>query len=511
MLQERKHILHRFNSIGIGAYYILEHKVSSKYHRAGEAQEIIVDQIELGRDSRCQVRFDDSFSTVSRRHAAIVKDGDNWKLVQISKTNTTLLNGRPVKTEWYLQNGDEIQLSINGPKLGFIIPTGKKATVGSIGLTRRLSLFRQQALRPYKRALAALAVLLVLASGVGGAVIFKQHGEIKNLIANNETAKKMIEKIISDADKNDSIYKAQLDSLSKIKPKTVIIKKGGGGGGGSVVPKDIASLVATAKPYVYYVKTTTYLKMPDKTLRVSHLGGTGTGFLLSDGRFYTARHCVQPWLYSTSQANALATRYEDVEIYAVIEAQSMTGDYIKFSSKEFTVPNNVIVTPVAFQDKETGETKEYKVSIAFPLQYEDGRTVGSEQMWGDDWAYVKTSKSEGLASNPSKSSNLKAGTPVYVLGFPAGLGFKDGKAEVEPIFNQMTVSRDGLNSSRCVMVSQGVAHGNSGGPVFIVNNGKLDVIAIVSRLESATQQYGTFGIIQQQQQYDQLVPMSNVQ
>lgn len=54
-------------------YYILEHKVSSKYHRAGEAQEIIVDQIEIGRDSRCQVRFDDSFSTVSRHHAAIVR------------------------------------------------------------------------------------------------------------------------------------------------------------------------------------------------------------------------------------------------------------------------------------------------------------------------------------------------------------------------------------------------------------------------------------------------------
>ena len=129
-------------------YYILEHKVSSKYHRAGESQEIIVDNIELGRDSHCQVRFDESFKTVSRHHAAIVKDGDMWKLVQISKTNSTFLNGHPVKTEWYLQNGDEIQLSVNGPKLGFILPTGKKSTVGSIGLTRRLSLFRQQALRP---------------------------------------------------------------------------------------------------------------------------------------------------------------------------------------------------------------------------------------------------------------------------------------------------------------------------------------------------------------------------
>lgn len=146
-------------------YYILEHKVSSKYHRAGECQEIIVDNITLGRDSHCQVRFDESFKTVSRRHAAIVKDGDMWKLVQISQTNSTFLNGRPIKTEWYLQNGDEIQLSVNGPKLGFIIPTGKKSTVGSIGLTRRLSLFRQQALRPYKTAITVLSCILVLAVG----------------------------------------------------------------------------------------------------------------------------------------------------------------------------------------------------------------------------------------------------------------------------------------------------------------------------------------------------------
>lgn len=83
-------------------YFILEHKVSSKYHKTGENQEIIVNQIEIGRDSHCQVRFDESFSTVSRRHAAIVKDGDNWKIVPLSKTNTTLLNGQPIKNEWYL-------------------------------------------------------------------------------------------------------------------------------------------------------------------------------------------------------------------------------------------------------------------------------------------------------------------------------------------------------------------------------------------------------------------------
>ena len=105
---------------------------------------------------------------------------------------------------------------------------------------------------------------------------------------------------------------------------------------------------------------------------------------------------------------------------------------------------------------------------------------------------------------------MKAGQAVHVLGFPAGLGFNDGDNFVEPIYNQMYVSRDGLNDSNCIMVSEGVAHGNSGGPVFSYVNGQLKVVAIVSRKEAATQLVDMFGVQQQQQQYDQLVPMSNL-
>lgn len=149
-------------------FYILEHKTSSKYHQAGESQKIIVDQIELGRDSSCQVRFDEAFETVSRRHAAIVRDGENWKLLPLSTTNATLVNGQVIRDEWHLKSGDEIRLSSKGPVLGFIIPQGEQSLVKSIGLTERMSLFRQQALRPYKTALWILGVVLVLA--VGGLV-----------------------------------------------------------------------------------------------------------------------------------------------------------------------------------------------------------------------------------------------------------------------------------------------------------------------------------------------------
>ena len=55
-------------------FYVLEHRDASKYHKAGESQKIIVDQVELGRQPDCQVRFDDeTWDIVSRRHAAIVR------------------------------------------------------------------------------------------------------------------------------------------------------------------------------------------------------------------------------------------------------------------------------------------------------------------------------------------------------------------------------------------------------------------------------------------------------
>ena len=126
-------------------YYVLEHRDSSKYHKAGESQKIIVDQAELGRSADCQVRFDETFETVSRRHAAIVREDDRWKLVQLSTVNSTFLNGRPVESQWYLENGDEIQLSVGGPRLGFIVPEGKQGLVSSIRLTERMELFRKQA------------------------------------------------------------------------------------------------------------------------------------------------------------------------------------------------------------------------------------------------------------------------------------------------------------------------------------------------------------------------------
>lgn len=498
-------------------YYILEHKVSSKYHRAGECQEIIVDNITLGRDSHCQVRFDESFKTVSRRHAAIVREGDTWKLVQISQTNSTFLNGRPIKTEWYLQNGDEIQLSVNGPKLGFIIPTGKKSTVGSIGLTRRLSLFRQQALRPYKTAITVLSCFLVLCCGTAAFFIYSQHGEINNLTASYSDAvgqlknlKKQNEDlniIIGDmeayVEQQDSIIKANQQKTEKLIQQQRSM----------LASSSVSSLIAEVRSSVYYIEINVFLKINDDVQRVG--GGTGTGFLLNDGRFVTARHCVESWLFGNPDINIMNETYDNVTVWSEIKAYGVDGDDFVLRSSDFMIDRSKDVMMNVGVDKNGVEEK---MRLAYYIETRDSETgqikqFGTIDMGGTDWAVAKTNKKGQIIPHPSLSGSLKAGTEVHVLGFPEGLGAGDGQVRIEPIYNKMSVARDGINKEGCIMVSQGVAHGNSGGPVFTVQQGKLYVIAVVSKLEGATQKTNEEGtaIVQQQQQYDQLVPIKNIQ
>jgi V8-like Glu-specific endopeptidase len=471
-------------------YYILEHKVSSKYHRAGEAQEIIVDQIEIGRDSRCQVRFDDNFSTVSRRHAAIIKDGDNWKLVQISKTNTTLLNGRPVQNEWYLQNGDEIQLSVNGPKLGFIVPTGKKATVGSIGLTRRLSLFRQQALRPYKQAIAVLATVLILAvGGLSTWNIFLRN----DLVKQSKVLAQEIEANKDNKAKADSLAKKLVENNKKMKDYE---KRMGDMAKETTAAQNQArsARIAAANamkavtrdsevgdnelekqcfPYTYAIyQVKEVITQPNGEVQTNsdvHL--VGTGFLLSDGRFVTARHVTETWYYcqfnwGDERINQLL-RYQNAVVHnggnieSTFIAISSKGDRITFTNKQCRVNRS--------SDKVTS------------MQLNDGTSVVIKLAVASttDWATVNVSK-KGIGFDSALSAELPAGTKLKILGFPYGRGGENPTA-VSPISSSAEVARKGLDTDGTIMASNNdTQSGNSGGPVFVIKEGKYIAVGVLS-------------------------------
>ncbi len=458
-------------------FYTLEHKISSKYHKAGETQQIIVDQIELGRDSTCQVRFDESFTTVSRRHAAIVKDGDNWKLVQLSQTNSTYLNGHKVEKEWYLQNGDEIQLSTNGPKLGFITTQGEKGLVKSIGLTARLNLFRQQALRPYKKALTALASVFVIVMLACGFLIYNQQEQIISL---KEAEAKLVEGINSANAKYENVLKDLKDAETtndaldkKIKEISKRLDE---------IPEQIATIIDAngvpnseiekCLPNIFYIQTVGFeIMAPDGTTATLRCGDrdvpswSGTGFMLNDGKFVTARHVTEGWYFwqqdgvineELATLNLIANNRGKVVAHFI--AVSSSGEQLTFTSDQFVC-------------NRSGD---------YSGTNENGWTMTHAKLDNSDYAYIKTDRNKGLAFDNRICKNLERGTKLTVLGFPLGLGVS-AEGKVDPIYGSGIVASKGLNQGVILTTDTNYEQGNSGGPVFYTDTkGNLVVVGIVS-------------------------------
>lgn len=478
-------------------YYILEHRDASKYHKAGESQKIIIDQIELGCNPDCQVRFDqDTWGIVSRRHAAIERDGNRWKLIHLSKVNSTFVNDRKIETECYLENGDEIQLAAGGPRLGFIAPEGKQGLVSSIKLTERMELFRKQALKPYKRAIAAMAVVLVLAIGGLGTWNALLHNDLNELTTKS---KDLIEKI-KHAEERAEVNDGVIDSLNeelvaaniKIGDLTASMNKlKTRGGGGWVRPRPVPTPPAPGPNPgtdelnkclgdVYYVIAVPCINGEPL---IKH-AWAGTGFLLDNGYFVTAQHMVhyddfgirlvedkenpgqkRPEIDPNSDETQLNALYYASLLTIKLICQSSNGDFeIEYSYNEnpFTC----------------GKTK--KISDSY--KDSDGRfwNIFVHQYAGGDWAYTKVNKRGGLPFNGNYSKNLPINTQLHIFGFPSRQGAKV-QDKISPIYSQAVTARAGLEDNGTIKTSNDNSdHGNSGGPVLAVKDGKYTVVGILS-------------------------------
>ena len=84
----------------------------------GEIHEFSEGEISIGRHPSCQVRFPADFAVVSRKQADIVREGNQFKLIDHS-ANGTLVNGKRVQ-EAYLKSGDVLEFSPGGPKVSFL-------------------------------------------------------------------------------------------------------------------------------------------------------------------------------------------------------------------------------------------------------------------------------------------------------------------------------------------------------------------------------------------------------
>ena len=87
----------------------------------GEIQEFSEAAISIGRDPSNSVRFPKDLTTLSRKHAEIVREGNRFRLLDHS-ANGTFLNGKKVE-DAYLKDGDVLMFAEGGPKVSFLTKT----------------------------------------------------------------------------------------------------------------------------------------------------------------------------------------------------------------------------------------------------------------------------------------------------------------------------------------------------------------------------------------------------
>ncbi|MCF8231902.1 MAG: FHA domain-containing protein [Bacteroidales bacterium] len=453
--------------------YTLEYLSSSKKHPAGTYETIVVPYIEIGRHNSCAVKFGEDDRTVSRKHAAIERKGNETIIRNLSNTNPTLVNGHPVNKQYYLNNGDEIQLSMEGPRMRFNVSgTG----TAKMGMTKKMNLVMQQAVRPYKTAAIGLVVFILLLSAGGGYAILNlskenqlMSGKIaqqqqitqsqadsialmnqknKQLMANfTQTREEMTQKI---EEERARLLKANQKLAEEIRKNqnsstryAEIIEPLKG--------KTLAIFLERVK--VMYQDKVVMDKQFDPQCMC-------TGFLIGEGTFVTARHCIDNFLTKNDFLNFSEHSGANTVLY--FSARSFDGKI----SFQFT--NDEMIADYS---------KDEKVSVTYK-----GRTGvirKPDYFSGADWAYMQTDVGGGMPSDPKLSASLKSGTELFVLGYSYGELYRKS-GTMEPYFSTAKVALSGIQKGTINVTEAGFDGGNSGGPVFMLSEGSPKVIGIVT-------------------------------
>lgn len=237
--------------------FIIEFKTATQSHAAGEQLKLAVDSVQIGRDIDCQVRFDDSTPTVSRKHAKIEREGIRYKVIALSQTNATYVNGSPIKGDFYLNSGDEIKFSSQGPTIIF-----RQSTVATSATQTSVN--------------APAATKASTTSNKPAPVQTKSNKTLYGVIA--AVAALLVVGIVLWMNKTPDTSPAQ--------------------------PQAITQNIKECYSSIYFVKVND-ISVFDKNHNLVFTYNTedqycGTGFMTNTGKFIAARRVVEPWTYNDS-------------------------------------------------------------------------------------------------------------------------------------------------------------------------------------------------------------------
>lgn len=448
--------------------YTLEFLSNTVRHKQGTFQTIVMPFIELGRDKNCAVCFGDDAPTVSRKHASIERKGTDLFIRNLSQTNQTLVNGRPVISEQQINNGDEIQLSLEGPRLRY---NQTQSGTARMGFTSKMNLVMQQAIRPYKTAALSLLALFIAVSATAGYFIYSQGQEITKMeqitMAQADSIAAINQKNMELAgivDKNKAEFQQRL-AAQQVRLREEAAR--------NRAALDSSLVTAGGKTYVQLIEPVKNytLAIFETGIKVEFNGEIiaqksyepdcmCTGFMLEGGLFVTARHCVDAGLTGDDFTNFIEHSGGKTTYY--YQALSFDGKI------NFTFTNH---------DLKQDKTKDKLEKVT--LQGMSGAIRIPDYFTGADWAYMQTSYSAGMPFDKSFSQTLPSGTELLVLGYSYGMKYRKS-GTLEPYFSTAKVALSGVQAGTINVSEAGWDGGNSGGPVLAVKNGKAYAIGLVT-------------------------------
>jgi hypothetical protein len=477
--------------------YTLEYLTPGRRKKIGDFETILMSYAEIGRSDNCIIQYGDDYQTVSRKHAAIERRGNEYFLIHLSQMNPTLLNGVTIANEALLKNGDEIQLSMEGPRLRFnATPTG----TANMGFTRKIGLVTKQAIKPYLTLVYFLLVILIIIACTGGWFIFHQSKKVvilsdelqksedrrlqdsmrlaiqaEQFVKQTEVTTKELEAVKNNNNQYIEVIKKLNTKVGELEARKPEIQPGG------------TAFYEQFRNGVYFLEVAEILvSMPNGSSQKVNMRWSGTAFLCSDGKLLTARHCIQSWRYAQDEFSQIinAAELNGGKVFVKFRATSI-NNWFEFDYSNVVLDDSNDKTVTQTIEPLKGRKKE-KIKINY--KYADD--------WSHDWAYFKTDRTSNIEYDKDLSTKLKAGEKVYILGFSLGKG-GPSEGKINPLFSESTIGQEGISSSGLITItSRSFEQGNSGGPAFVQTGGKFKVIGIVSKGEfDATGSFATIAYV----------------